>query len=153
MSRTRIVFYGIVMLALLLAVGYWQNETEKASVARSEVVSLMPFSPEWNLDASQKALVVFVYTPDEVSAEQKALFSKVANNHGPELSFAYLDLTRVHPNYSNSAYAEIYGITKSPTIIIRRNGESDYHKHSGSMSVEELNAFIEFSLNNSAPSR
>ena len=154
MNRTRITIYGIAMLIVLLAVGYWQNNSNRTNpAAPNEVVNLMPYSTDWNLDDSQKALVVLVFTPDEVSEEQKVIFKEVAARHGPEIRFAYLNLTRSHPSYSNSVYAEVYGITNNPTIIVRRNGESGYHKHSGSMSAEELSAFIEFSLNNAAPTR
>ena len=99
MSRPRIAFAVLILLAVLLAVLVWQKDNtprQLSSTSSDEVVSLMPFSEDWNLTDSQDAMVIFAFVPNEASAEQLQIFKEVSKKYGDNIKFASLDLTRNH---------------------------------------------------------
>lgn len=152
MSRTRIRISALILGAILVAIFCWQKDVtprQFATTSSDQIVSLMPYSSEWNLSDSEDAIVILAYLPDEVSKEQMALFKEFAGQYEGKVRFAYLNLTRNHPAGSNAVYVEIFNVSKSPTIILRRKGESDFKTISGPVTQDQLQSFIDSGLKSS----
>lgn len=154
MSQTRIVIAKIILFALLVAVLVWQKDNTPVQLqgpTKQNVVSLMPFSDEWNLKDSEEAMVIFAYVPNEVSQEQLAQFEELAGNYGEHIKFATLNLTREHTSYSNSTYAQIYDLGETPAYIIRLKGQTSIDKRIGQLSEAEIASFIDTKVPKKTP--
>lgn len=154
MSRPRIVIAALILLAMLVAVLVWQKDNtprQLSGTTGDEITSLMPFSDDWNLTDSEDAIVILVFVPNEVTEAQLAIFKEVSSQYGENIKFASLNLTRVHPSYSNTVYVDLFDVSEIPTYIIRRKGESTFHKASGPLSKDEIISFVDSSLKTSQP--
>ncbi len=103
------------------------------------------------IDGTNEAIVLYFYSRyNEVCVAQEPVLARVAAQFGGRVKFVKLDYMSNSRSSTNTMHLTLYDVHHTPTIVLRRKGDTNYRKCIGLQSEEALIKFVSEGLEKSA---
>lgn len=102
------------------------------------------------IDGTNQAILIYFRMPDEVCAYQDPIVKRIAKVYRGQLKVVSVDCMYHTNNSSNIPFLTLFDVHHTPTFILRRKGEVDYSRVTGSFEFGQLVKFVDEGLTKSA---